>query len=189
MRKLASLSDKHAMRYAIQPIGSETAKANDLKTLSIPVSIEREIAPFVTQAALESLQRYFPRGSAHVWGVKAEHAFSCFSMRAQDTTVLFYKNGWIVKRGLVVEKILSPELAEHLWGPDEEGETWMCVYFLASLVGIRIPYRKVAEQMGTTKEYCQRFTYLDEEKSARVDAELGGLIRDRLEPSIFLSQG
>jgi hypothetical protein len=46
---------------------------------------------------------------------------------------LFSREGRIFSAGVVVKKIHNAALARHLWGEDEEGETWEYMYFLKEM--------------------------------------------------------
>ena len=122
---------------ALQPVSSNKARENELKTLRISRKID-ELAAFLSEDEIDRLRVEFPEGRIPVWGVKAERAGQWGKMLNNNTLVLFRREGRVKLRGIVAFKVMNPELAMHLWGPDDDGELWSLIYFIRKLKKVDI---------------------------------------------------
>lgn len=153
----------------LQPVSSPRARKNQIATLRVNVDLEKQIRPFVSPEQYADLVKLFPTGKTRVWGVKGERSTHWANMHDGNTLVLFREGPWIVLRGVSVYRLVSLELAEALWGADDDGELWMCIYFLDHLKKIRVLARKVNSAAGRTlDDHWQGMVTLKPAASKRV---------------------
>lgn len=129
---------------ALQPATSKFARINAAKTLEKPIKLQF-VRRFLSEKDYQRLEQMHPDGMVHVWGVKLERVPQWEKMFLEKTLVLFRDGGQVYLRGVVTFTTFNEGLAEHLWGPDEYGDTWGLVYFLKSVKPIDVPASKVNE--------------------------------------------
>ena len=126
----------------LQPASNAFSRSNAEKTLRKPVRLEY-LAKYLAAGDLDELTKRFPGGLVHVWGVKSERVYQWAKLIPEHCLVLFRQGPRAVFRGIVVYRLISEPLALHLWGRDEDDQTWSLVYFLSHLKPIDIPAREI----------------------------------------------
>ncbi|MEI4463771.1 HNH endonuclease [Exiguobacterium indicum] len=91
------------------------------------------IKPYLTVEQYQEIQEISPKGSVSIWGVtlgKENRTKAKWEKMRDGDLVLFSSKNQINSYGFVTYTIQNAELAEHLWGKDDFGQTWECIYFL-----------------------------------------------------------
>jgi hypothetical protein len=132
---------------ALQPASSKFARTNASKTLEKPIKLEF-VRRFLSEEDFCHLKEMHPDGIVHVWGVKFERVPQWAKMFPRKTLVLFRNGSQVYLQGIVTFTTFNEELAAHLWGQDEYGDTWSLVYFLKSVKPIDIQASQVNEAAG-----------------------------------------
>ena len=142
------------MSLFIVPAAGPPARANLEKTIRSPV------AP-VHLAGLSrksiALARRAVEGVA-AWGTKAgtdDANVTTWEAMEPGDWVLFYSEERFPVAGRVLVRERSQQVAEELWGSDEDGRTWECLYLLDELRWIEAPRVEVLKALGY--ERAQRF--------------------------------
>ena len=134
----------------IQPAGSRAALDHLERTILNSVNLAT-LARHVPPAELEVLNRLYPGGSVHVWGMTDGVGGSIAKKWAQITPgdiVLFSSMGRYMLHGTVTSVQHNEALAKELWGVDEAGQTWKNVYFVDEIRPIDIQYASVNSVLG-----------------------------------------
>jgi hypothetical protein len=163
------------MRIALQPSankGSRKHYADTIKNL-VPTKLIKSYAPTEVQGVIDDA---FPEGEAAVWGVtpgKDGGNFKKWSSLGTGDLVLFAKNKKLFAKGTVVAKFRNEELAEQLWGRDDQGMTWEYLYLLTDISEINIDQTEMNAALGyQPNNIVQGFTVLPPEKSNLLDLAL-----------------
>jgi hypothetical protein len=100
--------------------------------------------------------------------------------RAGGGVAAFYRDGRVVCWGRVFAWVRSRELAERLWGRDEEGQTWEYVYFIGDLRCCRpgIPWDAVRRELGYHGGFVPRgHTFVDPRRLEGIVKKYGDALR------------
>jgi hypothetical protein len=163
---------------ALQQVSSPFAKRNSAKTLEKPIGL-KYVRAYLDKPTFQGLESHCPDGKVYVWGAKAERAHQVRKMLPKNCLVLFRRGAIIFKRGVIIESVESAELAQALWGFDEDGETWSLVYFLRRLQDLNVLAAKMNKILRRSpNDHWQGLTAIDVSETERwrefVKAEIGG---------------
>jgi hypothetical protein len=139
----------------LQPASSTFARANFEKTLRKPIKLEY-VLRYLSDEDARALQSAHDTGAAYVWGVKYERVPYWAALFPDECLVLFRQGGRVVLRGIITFKTFNPELAEYLWGTDEDGQPWGLVYFLRSVYPLDVDAAEVNQAAGFATSYPWR---------------------------------
>lgn len=158
-------------KIVLQPCGKGLPTKHYIDTVERPVSLST-MSSYLSQAELENLREKFPQEHVAAWGVTpgegSRNQRKWERMNPGDVA-LFSRAGRIFSAGMVAKKIHNAKLSRHLWGEDEDGETWEYIYFLRDIRQVNIPYKKINAAAGYKEgNVIQAFNVLPEEKSAPV---------------------
>lgn len=82
---------------------------------------------------------------------------------------MFSETGGIFASATVTLSIINKELATDLWGKDENGVTWECIYFVNNIKKTYITYKELNPILGYKDAYViQGFNVLSYNLSAKV---------------------
>ena len=132
---------------ALQQVTSAFAQANAAKTLEKPIHL-RHIQRYLEPKNAQVLEAACSDGHVYVWGAKLERIHQVVKMLPRRCLVLFRRGNVVYKCGVITEFMVSPELAEHLWGYDTDGETWGLIYFLKDVKDISVPTIEINRLIG-----------------------------------------
>lgn len=157
----------------LQPAGSAEAREHYQKTVASPRSL-REIDPFLKPESRAELAEIYGETPAAVWGVTAgdgnRNRTKWERVRRGDI-VLFTGGGRAFASATVTLSLHNRALANHLWGPNGDGDTWEYLYFLSEVRPESITYGQLATVVpySSGQDYVVLgFTVLDEAQSANV---------------------
>jgi hypothetical protein len=92
---------------------------------------------------LQDLNNLFPNGSCAMWGLvpgNNDTNRTKWERIEVGDVVVFTGKKKVFAIGAVATKFHNPELAENLWGVDENGATWEYMYALKNVAETSIPY-------------------------------------------------
>ncbi|MFF9521297.1 hypothetical protein OG399_15420 [Streptomyces achromogenes] len=140
------------MRIVMQPAGlaRKVVKRHFQDTIVRPVDID-EHADLLEPEITTELKRLFPGGTAPMWGVtpggRNVNVAKFRKMRPGDW-VFFTGEKKVYFGGTVALMWRNRELAEQLWGADDDGNTWEYMYALSGTRSFNIPMDEVRELLG-----------------------------------------
>lgn len=174
------------MRIALQPSSSKDALIHFEDTINNPVSTKL-ISSYAPPSVVARLGELFPEGNAAVWGVtpgKSLANVSKWDALSAGDLVLFARNKRLFAKGTVAAKFRNEELAEKLWGRDDSGMTWECVYLLTDVSAINIDQVEMNAALGyASNNVVQGFQVLTPQQSVQLDRALG-LFSEVLAPDV-----
>lgn len=138
--------------FALQPASLATVSVAQhyADTIAEPVAYS-EHQDLLPPDVLESLRELFPKGRARFWGVTPdsrginENRFN--KLRLGDG-VAFYGQGRLYAAGRVAVLFRSEQLADRLWGRQDDGRTWQFMYAIADFHQVDVGIREVQQIMG-----------------------------------------
>jgi len=161
----------------VQPASGTTAREHYEDTIAQLVPLD-SLKPYLKDEEFSALYNTYLAGAAPIWGVTPGTNgvnFRKWQRIAPGDIVLFAMGGRFIRSGTVTFLFHNPELARHLWGEDDDGDTWEYVYFLDDLAGLDIPYVAFNSAVGyKINAVPQGFNVLGE--------ELASLYANALEP-------
>ena len=156
-------------RIYLQPTSNKVATQNFKKTVLKTISISSLVDKGVSENVVNMLWSEYPKGTFNAWGVKngyEDRTFNTWANMNSGDIVLFTKPGGIFYKAVIKNTSKSPELANALWGLDEDGETWENIYLINELEEHEISYESFNGILGYKQSYVvQGFRGLDQEKS------------------------
>jgi len=168
------------MQVAIQPCGDSDAQEHYVDTIANKVPLSR-MQPYLDESAVGVLQSY-GKDSFAVWGVTRGNNdvnFNKWNRLEEGALVLLYRQRRFFASGYVAIKFVNEPLANDLWGVNQSGNTWECVFVLIDVRELELDvfsFNKAVEYAPTY--IVQGFNVLSQEKSERV-AELLELSEDK----------
>lgn len=163
-------------KIILQPTASKDAQEHYEKTIENTINLG-DIETFLSEDEFNKLQSLYSNGEARIWGVQAgNNGFNVSrwnKIEAGDIT-LFSAKKTIFSSATTVYKSHNEELANYLWGRDDEGNTWEYLYFINEVTHQNISYLQFNESVGYKDNYIiQGFNVLDVEKSSKVFDKFG----------------
>jgi hypothetical protein len=142
----------------IQPAGGQAARRHFANTIEQPVPLE-SLRRFLSADDVAGLERIYPEQQAPTWGItpgKGNVNVSTWQQIDAGDVALFVGGGQVFASGLITLKTTNAELAEDLWGTDEEGQTWQYLYFLDRIHRHALPYAEFNEAAGYKQGFIPR---------------------------------
>ena len=136
---------------ALQQVTSPFARSNAGKTREKPIRLSY-VTPFLDSDDADALRSACIDDAVYVWGSKGERVHQYEKMDFGGCLVLFRRRGIVFTCGFVARWAYNAELAERLWGLDEDGKGWNLVYFLTKVRKTLIPAREVNQLIGRRAE-------------------------------------
>lgn len=159
------------MRVALQPAGSPSAEEHFENTIQNSVPYET-IEKHLSGEPLRTLKKRHPEDGVPTWGVtpgKAGGNAKQWEKLEHGDVVLFAGGGEIFSSGRVLLTVPNPDLAEELWGAQDDEQTWEYIFFLDDVREQSIPYKPLNLAAGyKPNNVIQGFNVLDEDKSASI---------------------
>ena len=158
-------------RVILQPAGGPQAVRHYTHTIRNGARLS-DLQRFLTHGELAELGNVYPDGMARIWGLTPGHAnrnVKKWQQLEHGDMVLFAGGGQLFASAFLKHKTHNRELAISLWGSDPDGSTWEYVYFVSAPRSHRIPYARLANVLGFSRDFVVLgVTLLSEEKSAKV---------------------
>lgn len=156
------------MQIILQPCASPVAKKHLKHTIFNSELKLSSIKPFLNEKDHNNLFQMYRTNQIMIWGV-TEPSKTKWERINKGDCVFLSGNGRISKVATITYKIANPELAEFLWGKDEQKRPWKYIYFLDELYNVNIPYETFNKIVGySVKNVIQGFTVLSQEKSDKL---------------------
>ncbi|MDO4468277.1 MAG: HNH endonuclease [Bacillota bacterium] len=158
-------------KIVLQPAANKTAQNNYIATIEKPVLLET-IKDYVNSDMYNRILEQYTEGIAYVWGVrngKNNRTKKEWEKISQGDIVLFSKKKFIFSTGMIVLTFTNKELAQKLWGTDENGATWENIYFVNGIKNMKISYEKLNKIIGYKENYSFRgLQVLDQKNSNKL---------------------
>jgi hypothetical protein len=159
----------------LQPAGNSGARKHYVDTIENPVQLT-SIDRFLTDQQIKELASAFPIGYAQFWGLTPGSGgvnVAKWEKIQQGDIVLFARDKQIYSSGTVVNKFNNPNLAKHLWGMDENNQTWEYMYSVDEIKPVNISKVEFNNIVGYKENnQIQGVVVMDLEKSQKVLDEL-----------------
>jgi len=125
-----------------------------------------EASKFLTPKEIEILKTNYHSGPFAVWGaVQGSGNLRTWDSMESGDYVLIYKSGRVIFAAEVALKTRNPQMAEYLWGKDENGSTWEYMYFLVNTQEANVSMSKLNPYLGYSENYFPRgFMAIEQEK-------------------------
>ena len=131
------------MPYVVlQQVSSDYAIHNARRTLDKPVALKYLKKYFSDEEYSKYLSKY-ESGCVYIWGAKLERQHQIKKMIASQTLVLFRRGKRVFRCAIITDLFINPELAENIWGKDDDGQTWGIIYFMEKTIDVNIPAEKI----------------------------------------------
>lgn len=132
------------VQWILQPRGGRALRGPQHFEHSVRKGIRLAEYEHVLGGHAELLNRIFPSGVARLWGatpaaVAGNRKADAIRNEKVGDEVLFYTEGKFIAKARILGLIHSPELAEAVWGADEDHKTWEHIVALGDVVEIDIP--------------------------------------------------
>ncbi|QEL85905.1 HNH endonuclease [Bacillus mycoides] len=150
----------------LQPTGNKIAQFNYHSTMRNGIEITN-IKSFLKQRDFEILSQIYKNGVIRVWGItQSPQKIKQWDKIQRGDVALFSANKQIFASATITYKMRNLELAKHLWGETENGESWEYIYFLDEVknqsISLSVFNRLLDYGEGNL---IQGFRVLDQEKS------------------------
>lgn len=159
-------------KVVLQPTANELAYRHYEKTILHSISMS-EIQKYVDLETCQKLKQQYPDGFVHLWGIVGKEGSPNrrkWKQMKKGDIVLFSKNRRIFSSAVVTLTLHNKELAESLWGVDENGNTWENIYFVEDIQRMEIKYKLLNRIVGYKENYTIRqFNVLNSEQSERLN--------------------
>lgn len=126
----------------LQQVTSKFARSNAGKTLEKPIAL-KYLQKHLPPDNFNKLGAMCAEGKVYVWGAKAERVHQFGKMPPSQSLVLFRRCATVYKCGVIIQWVFNPELAEYLWGFDNDGQSWELVYFLKDVKDFSTPASQI----------------------------------------------
>lgn len=131
----------------LQQVSSKFARTNAGKTLEKPIAL-KYLQKHLPPEAFQTIEAECSEGKVYVWGSKSERVHQYENIPFRQSLVLFRRNTAVYKCGVILRWVFNPALAEHLWGFDNDNETWGLVYFMKDVKDISILASEINNLIG-----------------------------------------
>ncbi|MFE2915665.1 hypothetical protein [Kitasatospora indigofera] len=144
------------MRVFLQPakLSKKLIMDHYRDTVLSPVEIE-EHADLLNEQVRKRLSDEFPRGAAQMWGVvpgKGERNVHFYRQLKPGDWVFFTGDNHLYFGGRVRVVWRDRLLATRLWGTDEAGSTWECMYAFSDGRTFDVPMAEIRRVLGWENE-------------------------------------
>lgn len=139
------------------------------------------IEKLLTQEQVASIKNLYGNGLIRAWGAtpgKTQGKGNQRTWRALEVgdPILIYRKGNFEYYAFVSLKFHNPELACHLWGVNERGETWEYMYLLDKVTEISVPNRIYNELLGYQEHrFPQGFSTTAKERVEELKKRFGSI--------------
>jgi len=159
-------------RIFLAPRSNETSNKNFKSTILAGVPYEF-LEPYLDEQEKQIIESLTV---VRVWGNKESLRSRWEKMQPGDV-ILFYGKGVFYYSARVLLTKFNPELARELWGPDEEGRLWSCLFFVSKPKDIKIPIKVIQElaEYEPTWDRVQGFMPLSEEGVKAIEEKFGSV--------------
>jgi hypothetical protein len=159
-------------KIILQPSSNIDAYKHFQDTVQKPVPISSILPHVRIDAEINNIRQVSRNNSVFVWGVtpgKKDANSKKWSRINPGDVTLFYRQGFIFSSAVATYKFHNKELAQFLWGSDENGATWEYIYFIDEIKYHKIPVNTFNQIVGYAPNFIiQGFNVLDEIKSIKV---------------------
>src|SRR5205823_12342516 len=159
-----------------QPAGNPGSRDHYRDTIERPVPIDH-LRQFLDEQTLTSVREAVDGDAVATWGVTPGRTGvneRKWDRIAAGDIAVFLRDSRAYSSGIVVLKTRNARLAEDLWGKDEQGQTWECMYFLKDVQPSEVSYSDLnfTAQFDAGNPF-QGFNILTAERAPEVLALLG----------------
>ncbi|WP_019630188.1 hypothetical protein [Actinomadura atramentaria] len=169
------------MKVMFQParLKTKSVKKHYEDTVLNPVDLDAN-ADLLGEEDLRILQELSPAGRAVMWGMtpgKGGVNVSRYEKLERGDYVFFYGDKRLYLGGSISHLFRNAELADRLWGRDDDGRTWECMYSLTDVRGCKIPFSEIRPLLSRIKSdrfFVQNPYVVDGEDAERV-ADFAGV--------------
>jgi hypothetical protein len=119
-------------KIILQPCGSNDSKNHYRDTIVTRISIN-QVLQYLNQSDIDILNQIYPTSDFMIWGVtrgNQDRNFDQWNKIETGDIALFAAKNVIFSCATVTHKIQNRGLATSLWGNNNLGDTWECIYFL-----------------------------------------------------------
>ncbi|MFG2950443.1 P-loop NTPase fold protein [Streptomyces adustus] len=135
------------MRIFMQPARrSDPVVGRHFEDTVVNLVAFEEYAGLLDAGTLQSLRRAFPDGRAAMWGVtpgKNGANLREIAKMEPGSWVFFSGNKRLYLGAFAAVVWHSPQLAQRLWGTDQEGGTWEYMYALSGIRSLDVPVEEI----------------------------------------------
>lgn len=137
-----------------------------------------EAERFLKPQETEILKSQYHSGPFAIWGaVPGSGNMRTWEAMEAGDYVLIYKSGKVIFAAEVALKTRSPQMADYLWGKDENGNTWEYMYFLINTQEAIVSMAKLNPYLGYSEKYFPRgFMAIDQSKANELLAHYGDVL-------------
>jgi hypothetical protein len=137
-----------------------------------------EAEKFLKPQETEILKSQYHGGPFAVWGaVPGSGNMRTWEAMEAGDYVLIYKSGKVIFAAEVALKTRNPQMAEYLWGKDENGSTWEYMYFLVNTQEANVSMTKLNPYLGYAENYFPRgFMAIDQSKANELLSHYGDVL-------------
>ncbi|WP_067839576.1 hypothetical protein [Nocardia lijiangensis] len=140
------------MRVALLPANPKNRPVRKRYEATIESKVRfDEHADLIPADTFGRLMEIFPDGASRMWAVtpgkRSVNIGKWKKLRAGDP-VTFYGNKQLYAASHIALLFQNSDLAERLWGRDEDGQTWEYMFALAEHRTISVPIEEVREVLG-----------------------------------------
>ena len=167
-----SLSDQ---LFIFTASGTE-AYQHYIDTIENGFSLE-SVSSFLPTSDFNNLSKIYGSESVRAWGaLLGKGNLKNWQRMKVDAPILIYRNKNFEYYAFVSYKSQNQDLAEHLWGVNDTGQTWEYMYFLANLTEVSVPVEIFNRLVGYEQHYTpQGFNRINEEKTSDLISRFGSI--------------
>lgn len=163
----------------LQQVSSKFARSNAGKTLEKPIAL-KYLKKHLPSEDFQKLESACTEGKVYVWGAKTERVHQFGKIPCRQSLVLFRRSRSVYKCGIVLQWVYNLELAEHLWGFDNDHQTWSLVFFLKEVKDLSVPASEINALVGRKPEdNWQGLTAVTSPKAEKVIEFMKSKLRER----------
>lgn len=126
----------------LQQVTNKFARSNAGKTIEKPIAL-KYLQKYLPPDEFQEIESMCTEGKVYVWGAKAERVHQFEKIDFRQSLVLFRRNSEVYKCGVILQWVFNPDLAEYLWGFDNDNQTWSLIYFLKDVKDFSVPASEI----------------------------------------------
>lgn len=138
-------------QVAVQPCCDPLSIEHLKRTIEADIMLG-DIVKLIDDSTRSVLKKEYPDERLRLWGTKANRSLKEWENLREGAVVLFYAGraggSKFIYQAEVVHVVRNAELAHFLWGSDDQGATWECIYFLKGLKHVDIDLSEYNKVMG-----------------------------------------